>query len=170
MQNYPAHATPTFMNGVFRLRSKICLRRMEIRVIVIGAQSNAVLAADLFNNLRVALRSTGVSYLDASNSYLTGVSTGTNLTNTQNVYFDKNWTLPSQAYDTTITTPTPQVRSWEAYCQPNLMLDVLSTTASGTGATWDTDGMNLELEYVSDSSVAPHPTLEGTLRFFIEYC
>lgn len=139
-------------------------------MILIGAQSNAVLAADLFNNLRCSLRSTGVSYLDASNLYLTGVATGTNLTNTKEVYWDKTFTLPSQAYDTTITTPTPQVRSWDAYCHPNLMLPVFSTTASGAGATWDTDSMNLELEYVSDSAVAPHPTMEGTMRLFLEYC
>lgn len=169
LQQYPQHATPTFLNGVFRLRSKILIRRIEFRMIMVGAVSNAVLAADLYNTARISCYLTGVDYSFANVPYLTGVTTGSNLVDTKRVYFDKTMSLPSQAYDATITTPTPQVKDWAVYWEPNLVLDCFSSNATGAGAAWDTNGLDLMIDHVSDSTLLPHPTLAGNFRIIFEF-
>lgn len=169
LQQFPAHATPVYQNGVYRLRQRVIIRRMECRFSFIGAVSNAVLAADLYNTVRISLSLTGTSYSGISNAYLNGIMSGTNLVNVKRIFFDHTVSLPSQAYDATITTPTPQVRNWEVFLEPNLRFDTYSTNATGSGAAWDTDGFDLGLEFVSDSAIAPHPTLMGTLRLIYEY-
>ena len=157
------------MGGVYRLRTRILIRRIECRFVFVGAVSNAVLAADLYNSLRCAMHLSGTDYTDAGTDYLTGVATGTNLTDVKRVYYDRTVSLPSQAYDATITTPTPQVLNWEIFFEPNLALDCFSTNATGVGATWNTNGMDIDMEYVSDSSIVPHPTVQGTVRLVFEY-
>lgn len=170
LQQYPQHATPTYLNAVFRLRQKIRILRIECRFQFIGALSNAVLAADLYNTVRIAMYRSGVDYSIANIPYLNGVIAGTTLTNIQRVYFDKTVSLPSQAYDTTITTPTPQVRNWEVFFEPSdLWFDCYSTNATGSGAAWDTDGRDLCLEVISDSSVTPHPSVGGNIRLIYQY-
>lgn len=169
LQAFPQHATPVFMNGVYRLRTRIFLKRIEARFIFVGAVSNAVLAADLYNTVRVALHLSGTDYSSTGADYLTGTTTGTNITDCKRIYFDRTVALPSQAYDTTITTPTPQVVTWEVYFDPNLSIDCFSTNATGAGAAWDTNGLDLDLEFVSDSSISPHPSVLGTMRLIYEY-
>jgi len=169
LQQFPAHSTPVFQNGVYRLRQRIIIRRVEMRLVFIGAVSNAVLAADLYNTVRISMGLSGINYSVTSVPYLNGTTAGTNLVNTKRVFFDHTVSLPSQAYDSSITTPTPQVRNWEIYFEPNLRFDTFSTNASGSGAAWDTDGFDLPVDYVSDSSVSPHPTISGTIRFIYDY-
>lgn len=169
LQQFPAHATPVYQNGVYRLRQRILIRRIEFRFSFIGAVSNAVLQADLYNTLRVSLVQSGINYSITSIPYLQGTMAGTNLVNVKRVYFDHTVSLPSQAYDASITTPTPQVKNWEIFMEPNLRIDTYSTNASGSGVAWDTDGCDLGLDVVSDSSISPHPTLMGTIRIIYEY-
>lgn len=169
LQAYPQHATPVYMAGVYRLRTRILIRRIEFRFVIAGAVSNAVVQADLYNTFRVAFHLSGTDYTDLGTDYLTSVAGGTNLTDVKRIYFDKTFSLPSQAYDTTITTPTPQIRNWEGFFEPNLMLDCFSTTATGAGAPWNTNGLDLDLEAVSDSSLAPHPFFQGNVRLIFEY-
>lgn len=169
MQQFPAHSTPVYQNGVYRLRQRLIIRRLEFRFSFVGAVSNAVLQADLYNTVRIALTVSGVNYSVVSVPYLNGTVAGSNLVNVKRVMFDHTVSLPSQAYDTSITTPTPQVRNWEIYMEPNIVLDTYSTNASGSGAAWDTDGCDFPLDYVSDSAIAPHPTLFGTCRVIFEF-
>lgn len=170
LQGYPQHAEGQFSNGVFRLRQRIRLLRCEIRSVFIGAVSNAVLAADLYNNVRCAMYVAGEDYSTPTPPvYLNGVSSGTSTLDIKGVYFDKTVSLPSQAYDSTITTPTPQVKNWECSFDPKLTLICYSTTPTGGGAAWDTEERDLILAHVSDSSVAPHPTWTGTVRMFFDY-
>lgn len=170
MQQFPQHAFPIYYNGTFRLRQRIKIMRVEIRMTFIGAVSNAVLAADLYNTLRVAVYRTGIDYAVASIPYLTGITSGAEVRNVERVYLDHTVSLPSQAYDTTITTPTPQVRNWEVFFEPNdLVLDTYSTNATGIGAAWDTNGRDLMIDFVSDSAIAPNPTLLGNVRLVYAY-
>jgi len=168
LAQYPQHAEGQFAGGLFRLRQRILLDRCEFRLSMVGAESNAVLAADLYNTLRVALIVTGNSYLNTPAQYLTGTMSPTSVVDVKGVYFDKSFSLPSQAYDTTITTPTPQVLNWEGCFDPGLMLVCYSTTAAGT-ATWDTEERDLGLQVISDSTAVPHPSIQGTFRFFFRY-
>jgi hypothetical protein len=169
LQQYPQHAEGQYSNGVFRLRQRIRLRRMECRFAFIGAQSNAVLAADLFNLVRLAIYVSKTNYAATVANYLTAVETGTNTIDVGGVYLDKTVPLPSQAYDTTITTPTPQVVNWEGSFDPALTLTCFSTTATGAGSAWDTEERDIVLSHVSDSALSPNPTVQGYVRIFFEY-
>lgn len=169
LQAYPQHATPVYYNGNYRLRTKIVIDRIEVRATIVGAVSNALLAADLYNTLRLAIYKTGVSYSDTSTAYLNGVTSGTTVTDVKKVYLDKTWALPSQAYDSTITTATPQVLCAEYYFEPHFELDVFSLNATGLGVAWDSNGVDLMFDHVSDSSIAPHPTISMTVRSIFHY-
>jgi hypothetical protein len=169
LASFPQRATPVYQNGVFRLRTRIVIHRVEVRMVVVGAQSNAVLAADLYNTLRTALYKTRINYGDSSIAYLTTVLGGTNLQDIEKIHADRTFSLPSQAYDATITTPTPQVLNWDFMFKPNMVLDCYSTNATGSGAAWDTNGFDLMFDHVSDSTVAPHPTIGFTLRLCYSY-
>lgn len=169
LQAFPAHSTPVYQNGVLRLRTRIRIRRVEMRFIVVGAVSNAVLAADLYNTLRYAVYKTGIDYSGTSTPYLNAVIGGTTLQDVNKVYFDKTDALPSQAYDTTITTPTPQVLTWDIYFEPHVILDCFSSNATGAGAAWDTNGTDIMFDHVSDSNLVPHPTIGFNARFIIDF-
>lgn len=169
LQSYPQHATPIYQNGNYRLRCKIVIDRIEVRLTVVGAVSNAVLAADLYNTVRFAIYKTGVSYSDTSTPYLTAPTGGTIVTDVKKVYLDKTWALPAQAYDATITTPTPQVICEEWVFEPHLELDVFSNNATGLGVAWDSNGVDLMFDHVSDSSLSPHPNLSMTVRTIFRF-
>jgi len=169
LQAYPQHAEGQYSNATLRLRQRIRLERCEVRAQFVGAVSNAVLAADLYNTVRMALYVSKNEYSNTNAAYFNGVIAGTSTIDVGGVYFDKTVSLPSQAYDTTITTPTPQVINWEVSFDPSLTLTCFSTTATGSGTAWDTEEKNVTLSMISDSSVAPHPTVSGTLRFFFTY-
>lgn len=169
LQAYPQRSTPVYMNGTYRLRTRIHISRIEFRLIFVGAVSNAVLAADLYNTIRAAMHLSGTDYSALGADYLAAVNQGTNITDCKRIYFDRVLALPSQAYDVTITTPTPQVLTWSGYFEPNLPLDCFSTNATGSGAAWDTNGLDIDMEFVSDSSLAPHPSVSGSVRLVFEY-
>jgi len=169
LQQFPQQATPVYQNGTFLLRTRLLIERVEIRHTVVGAVSNAVLAADLYNNLRVAFYHTGVDYSSTNTPYLNGVIAGTTLQDVSRVYIDRTFALPSQAYDATITTPTPQVLNWDVFFEPNLIVDCYSANATGSGVAWDTNGTDVICEHISDSAVVPHPSVGFTLRMCYRY-
>lgn len=170
LQQYPQHSEGQYANGVLRLRQRIKLNRVEVRNTFVGAVSNAVLAADLYNSVRSAMVVVGEDYSTAAvPSYLNGVFVGTSTLDIKGVYYDRTVSLPSQAYDATITTPTPQVINWDLSFDPNLVITCFSTTASGSGSAWDTEERDVLIYHVSDSAIAPHPTMSGTVRVFFEF-
>jgi len=169
LQAYPQHAEGQFANGTLRLRQRIRLERCELRTQFIGAVSNALLAADLYNTFRFVMYVSKSEYSNTASVYLNSTMGGTSTIDVAAVYVDKTVSLPSQAYDTTITTATPQVINWEVSFNPGLTLTCFSTTATGSGVAWDTEEKNVCMSLVSDSSVAPHPFMAGTVRFFFTY-
>lgn len=169
LQAFPAHSSPEFQNGFTRLRQKLRIDRIEFRIVVIGAVGNALVAADLYNTQRIAMYQSGKAYSDTNLSYLVSTYQGGVLNDVECIYFDRVFCLPSQAYDSTITTATPDVRNWEVFWEPRLILNCFSTTASGSGAAWDTEAFDILFEHVSDSSLSPHPTIEGNVRLFYSF-
>lgn len=169
LQQFPAHAKPYYRNGAFGLRQRITLLRVELTYQVIGAQSNAILSADIYNTVRLAVFSTGVSYLDTNAEYLTGTLTGPNPDQARRIYYDKVHVLMTNAWNASSGYNSPGVQTVQKSVPLNMVLDTSSTTTSGSGTDWRTDGSDLIINYVSDSSVSPHPTVQLTARIYFKY-
>jgi len=154
--------------GIKILNAKIRLEKVEIRVLVTGAQSTTLLAGDLFNSLRYIMYKTGNSPLDAQPNPLANTTEFLDLRDVTKVYLDKLVPLPTQAFDSANGYNVPQVIQQTFTCPLGLTLEWYSSDS--TGATgWDTRMNNLNVAFVSDSTVSPHPTIEFRQRMYYSW-
>lgn len=167
-QAFPSRADPISQAGVLRLKQKIRIRRIEVRVLCIGSQGSALLPADLYNSIRFALYTTGKSYADANITYLTGVYQGTTTQDVTHILLDETALLSSQAFDSA-NYNAPNQTYFTAAFNCNWPMTWFSTTATGTGGAWDSQSGDMIFAHISDSAVAPSPTINYTVRTFFEY-
>jgi len=170
MQAYPQHASPyyTGVSSVRGLRQLLRFTHMELNFIVIGSQSNLITYSDMYNNVRVAVFRTGFSYSAVNPLYLTSVLAGVNMTSAKQVYHDEIISLPSLAF-TTANYNSPSTKVTKRKIVLNQLVEVFSNNATGVGVPWDTNGMDFEVNFVSDSSVAPDPYISLCARIWFEY-
>ncbi len=169
LQTYPQHCTPTYQGAIgFRLRQKIYISHIEMRALVVGAQSNALVSADLFNSLRMAMYIGGPSFQNTSQLYLQSVAGSSTLLDVDRLLLDETVSLPTQAFDAASGYNVPQVKNIYRYIPVHREFIFYSQTPSGT-ANWETEKCDLLFDTVSDSSVIPHPTIEYSMRIFFEY-
>lgn len=168
LSSFPAHATPVYQNGLTFLRQRIHLTRMEVRLSATGSQSNTIVAGDLFNTIRFALFLSGPQYTTTNALYLTGLNSGTNLVDVEKLYIDDTFSLPSQAYDVASSYNVPQTITRTKFVNFHLPLDIYSTTTSGTGS-WESRKWDIVFNVVSDSVVAPAPTIAIQIRTFLTF-
>lgn len=167
LAQYPQSCNGYWNGSTFRLRTRIVIRRVEMRCWITGAQSNALLAGDLFNYLRIAFYLTGSAYTDSTEQYLgNGVVGGTDIDDISKVFYDKTFTLSSTMYNSTTAFNTPATRTICMAMDCGLAFDVYSTTATGTGGPWNTVRNKILCDLVSDSTVVPHPQVNVSFRFF----
>jgi hypothetical protein len=165
--NYPQSVGGYFNGTTFRLRGTVIIRRIEMRIWITGAQSTVLLPGDLYNTVRLGFYLAGAAYTDSTEQYLgNGYSSGTDTDDVNRVYYDKSFPLSSTMYDSAnlYNTPATRVVSKEMDCSETLK--VYSTTPSGAGGTWNTVRNKFLCDIVSDSSVAPHPEVRVSFRFF----
>lgn len=147
------------------LNARIKLQHADIRVLSTGAQSNALLAGDLYNSIRYVMYLTGNSVLDVQPSPMSNLTEFLSLQDIERVYTDKLVPLPSQAFDTSNNYNVPQVTQRTFTIPMNLTLDWF--TSDATGATgWDTRKYNVLMQTLSDSTVSPHPSIEFRVRLY----
>lgn len=166
LSTYPQHAKPTFRTGAKGLRQRIRLTAMEFTFYLVGSQGNLVLGSDVYNTIRLAVFDTKVNYTTLSVDYLTGVLTGTNLQETNHVYHDQIYPLMTQAWSPASDT-SPGVKSGRLLVRLNKIVDCFSIDSAGT--TWDTNGYDLILNVVSDSSITPHPSYTVHSRIWFDW-
>ncbi len=167
-QAFPSRADPISQAGVLRLKQRIRIRRLEVRVLCIGSQGSALLPADLYNSIRFALYTTGKSFGDVNTTYLTGVYQGTTTQDVTHILMDETSLLSSQAFDSS-NYNAPNQTYFTAAFNCNWLMTWFSSTATGTGGAWDSQDGDLIFTHISDSSVAPNPTVNYTVRTFFEY-
>jgi hypothetical protein len=168
MQGYPQHATPYFTSGVKGLRQALLLEYMEFNLIAIGSQSNLITTADMYNNIRIAVIKTGFSYSIVNPLYLSSVLTGVNLQGTKKVYHDEILSLPSLAFSTgNYNSPSTKVIKRRITLKERI--DCFSNNSSGVGVAWDTNGVDFDVNFVSDSLVPPDPTISMSCRIWFRY-
>jgi len=168
LQQFPAHSTPVFQNGAYLLYRKIRLDYVIMTVKLVGSQSNALAVGDLYNTIRYALFLTGPSYQNTNNYYLTTYvhNTEGNLTDVIRVYVDELIGMPSQAYYASSGYNVPDVAVRRYMIPLNTILDCYSTNASGAGVQWETKEHDLVFNYMSDSAIAPNPTISVSWRVY----
>jgi len=169
LQQFPQHATPIYSNGVFSLRQKLRLSHLEIRMEMVGSQGSLLAAGDLYNSFRISIYRSGETYQSSVIRYLSSVMGATNLSDIEHVYYDNSVALPSQAWDSSSTTNVPCVKHISLNVPLNMDLFCFSTTPSGSGAAWESRDKDLLLEFVSDSTVTPNPTMTLYSRLFFRY-
>jgi hypothetical protein len=167
MNQYPQNCKGYWNGSVYRLRGRITIKRIELRSFYIGAQSTVLAAGDLFNICRFAFYKVGAAYSDATELYLgQGLTSGSDIDDIAAIYLDKTYTLSSTAFDSANGYNVPATKTDFLAMDCNIPLQIYSTTPTGTGAAWNTVMGSLKAEVVSDSLLAPHPTLNVSMRFF----
>jgi len=169
---FPAHGTPTVYNNngtsVLGVRVEVIVTHLECEISIVGSQSNIVVAGDLFNFMRFAYYLEGPEYDGTGGStptsYLTGVTSGTNITDVMRVLKDTKVPLSVQAYAGAYIVP--QTKSIFYRIPVNQKFVFFS--ANGTYTQWKTDKGNLLLDVVSDSSATPNPTFTHNTRIFFK--
>lgn len=169
LQSFPAHADPVYENAIgVRLRQTLHLKFIEFDAEFVGSQSNTIVASDLYNNMRISIFRTGETYQSANLNYATSILS-TDIRDVQKVYYDEVIPLPSVAFDTANNTNVPNVKIRSMRIPINLKLSFFSSNASGAGAAWETRESDLVINVVSDSAVAPNPTIQFNSRLWFEY-
>lgn len=167
MSQYPQNCKGYWNGTSYRLRGTVTIKRIETRLYLVGAQSNILAAGDLYNFVRVAFYKVGAAYSDSTEQYLgAGLNSGADIDDVSKVYLDKTYTLSSTAFSSATGFNVPATRNDCLAMDCSIPFQIYSTTASGTGANWNTVKDCLKMDVVSDSTVAPHPTLNISTRFF----
>lgn len=168
LQAFPQHSTPVYQAGVFRLKTSIRVSRLEFTFEISSAQSNTLIAADIYNFMRIAVIKTGKTYATSNVNYLTTVYGGTNLQDVQQVLADKVFALNSQAFDSS-NYNSPGLDVWRFSIDCDWTSVFFSTTATGIGTVWENQEGDVMLELVSDSAAVPHPFTSIHCRVFFDF-
>jgi hypothetical protein len=173
LQAFPQAMSTVVQEGASNyLECKLKLLHMKVRLLAVGAESNAIAAGDSYNNLRVCIYKVQDEYPTSVVSALVtgGVTPHPRLHDLEEVLLDKLFCLPTQAMYTsggTSTSNVPQVQFHEQTIPLNQVITAYSPTGGGAGA-WSTDAYNYWMDIVSDSSVTPNPQLSWSIRIFYE--
>lgn len=168
MQGYPQHAKPYLTAFGKGLRQRLKLTFMELNYIIVGSQSNALTYADVYNTVRVAVLKTGFAFSAVNPLYLQSVLSGVNLQAAKKIYHDRIHALPTLAFSTG-NYNSPSVATVKTRIKLNETIDVYSTNATGVGASWDTNGIDFDLNLVSDSIITPNPMINLSCRIWFKY-
>lgn len=146
-------------SNVFSFVGKIRLKYLQFKFNLVGAQSNALVSADLFARVRIVGIFTRSPYLQTPNFNAISIDTHVDLRDAELLY-DQTINLPSQAFDSSDYN-VPACKTVQRTIYLNKLLEVFSTSG---GVTWDTRQGNIRFYAVSDSSAVPHPSLSGSTR------
>jgi hypothetical protein len=136
---------------------------IEYQLNFVGSQSNALIAADLYNRCRFIAWATKYPYSATNNATWT-LDSLTDWTRVSDLLLDQTVDLVSQAFDSG-NYNAPGAKNLRGMIKYNHRYDCKSTTtAGGLPTAFDTDEDNLLFGFVSDSSVAPHPSVTGAIR------
>lgn len=152
-------------------RLKVHILGIHINGYVRGSQGNALVAADLFNNIRMRIIWSSNTYTESPTSITTAPTTlfsPFDDREVKKVYMDKLFYLPSISFDSS-NYNVPTQRSFKKYIKINRVINCFSTTDADTTTTWDTQTGDLVLQAYSDSSVTPNPNLDYSVRLYYKY-
>jgi hypothetical protein len=165
LASYPQITVPVITGTVAQFYQEIRITSILLEVTAIGSQSATIVAADLFNQLRVLMFWSGETYQSSLINPVLSPNQWPNMQDVEEVLYDAKYDLPSVSFDTTNTTNTPMIRSWRGLVPVNRTLECF---ASAPGTVWETKSGDLALAYGSDSAITPNPTLTVCARVFYD--
>jgi hypothetical protein len=134
-----------------------------MRLNVKGSQGNLIAVGDDFNILRCNLVYTKDSFSGVVTQDAQTVNNDFDWRELQAVLMDKTWPLVSQTF-----TPggdnIPSIACYDITMPFSKRFDCIAT--NNAGSIWDTEEGDLRFQFVSDSAVAPNPTLVGNIRVY----
>lgn len=152
--------TPKWFKNIFA-------RCVELNLNISGSQSNTLVASDLYNRLRVVIWETKFPF-SSSNVASWDIDSLTDWTRVSKLHYDNVVQLSSTAFDAS-NYNVPQTAGLRAMIPINHRYEFRSlTTTGGLPTSFDTFEDNLFFGVVSDSTVAPHPNIQGTLRLYYD--
>jgi hypothetical protein len=165
LPKFPSLWNPATSGNDPMLTCDILITRIDIRAVFVGAQSNALLAGDLYNSIRLLVWLSGRPFGEATANPLTDIIKFIKPQEALKVYLDYVAPLPTMAFDSQNGYNAPQVihKAWSI--NTNIHLPCYTETDTGTSG-WTTKQKNLAISAVSDSSVAPHPVLNFSARMY----
>lgn len=144
---------------------------MDVDVSIVGAQSTALVAGDLYGTVRYAIVLDGLPYYGTGavlpSPYLSSTMGGTDISDVEKVYVDRKVGLPSQAFDSANGYNVPMVVNQAFRIPVKRDFTFYSTNAGFT--QYKTKNRNIHLDFVSDSGVTPHPTFSMLARVFFSF-
>lgn len=144
--------------------SKIRVTGVDLNLNVVGGEGNPLTVADHFNRLRFILYDTEYP-MSATVIPSWDIDSMHDFRSVLTSHFDHVTSLSAPAYDVTDVNLIPATENIRAHIPLNYIYEFVSTTtAGGLPTAFDTRMGNLAFAMVSDSSVAPHPSISGSVR------
>jgi len=143
------------------MESKVHIRSIEVWLNFVGSQSNTIAAGDLFNRVRVVIVGISSAYTTAL-SLTPSIDSGLDMRDLERVYLDQVITLSSTAFDVLNSYNVPATKFLNRRIGINKDFSCFSTTTPYN--VWDSRLDSIGMFLVSDSSVAPNPTVTGHIR------
>jgi len=155
-------------NGSRALYAKMTIPFIDISLIFTGAQSTTLLPGDLFNSIRFCIVKVGSKASISVPQVLLSLTNFPELEFVEKLFIDNIVPLPTQAFDTVNSYNVPQVVRKQFRLMLGEQLDWFTQTGSGL-SNWDTKKTSFALQFVSDSTVSPHPTIDLQWRVYYKF-
>lgn len=168
LASFPQISTPVYSGSSIDFYCKIHVKAILISIAFHGAEGTALLAADIYNEVRTALWTTGVVYsISPVEALETDVHQWPNTVDMQDMLLDLKFDLPSISFEPSTRYNAPSLRTYRMLVPVNRTFDCV--TQSNTGTTgWDTKDGNILFSAVTDSTASPHPIMYSNSRVFYE--
>lgn len=163
----PQTTRVVYQDGAVRWRQSVFVSHMEVRFRCIGAESTALLPADIHNVMRVLIWETDDDTPVVTPSPLTSVDDPLALADTNRIYWDNTSLLASQAFNSADYN-SPQMQFQLKVFKIQRSYDWNSNISAGTSG-WFTKKGNIQLSAVSDSAATPHPQYMLSARIYFRF-
>jgi len=166
--SYPQSLAHPYMAGsgsFIAFAGKLKWVRAELRLNLVGSQSNVLASGDLYSRVRVMVIWTKSPYLANYTINTFSIDSQADRRDGDVIFYDKVINLPSTAYDSANGYNVPGCRTLDINL-PLWRLPHCDFFSAQSNTVFDTREGSFYLYMCSDSSVAPHPTVSGSSRIY----
>jgi hypothetical protein len=162
----PSMGQAVLFNGSVEWRARIYVHHIEVRILVVGSQSNTLVAGDIYNNVRTLCYETRDGTGVVPTPVLTGVVDPLDTIDARFIHLDHMFNLMTQAFNGAGYN-SPGIANEVFNIPIHRTFEFFSPVSTGTSG-WETKVGNIWMSTVSDSSVTPNPTMTYTTRLFYQ--
>lgn len=170
LQAYPQTMSPYMAGTLTNVRDfvgRIKYYHLEVRLNITGSQANTLLAGDLYSRVRVLCFWTKTPYREVPQLNSIHPANLLDRRDVDKLFYDEVINLPTLAFDTVSGFNSPDIRTVDLTI-PLSSLPVHEVFSKANGTEWDSRVGSFYLMLVSDSSVLPHPSVDGMARLYFK--